>query len=354
MRIGIDIPQDLPLRRQAPQPDSTPRPEEPGSIQRSLSSVMDRTALDRHSTIISHPAPSRAMERDRELAALQQRDRDPENGSNVHILGSDRILFQTIDFELRPEERKIMLELGRFRIIRTHDLSEAIYGGKERKLEEDLRDLRSKGLMEMRQILLRADRNHRRVRRVKVATLTRDGYVWLEKSGEVPQGQTVYYGFVKPREMEHDSLIYRAYCDAAQRIESDGGSNLRIKLDFEIKAEIQKDIYPARKADPKRDMVNLKQEIAAKHSLPFVNGGIQIPDARIEFDRKTDGVPSQASGSRIGGHEDIEVVTAAYQRRHLRAKVQAGFRTYASASDRSSITAKIEDEQHMMQDILDL
>lgn len=247
-----------------------------------------------------------------------------------------------------------MLELGRFRIIRTHDLAEAIYDGRQRKLEEDLRDLRSKRLVETRDIHLRRDRAGSQMGRVEVATLTHDGCIWLEKSGEVPQGQTVYYGFVKPREMEHDSLIYRAYRDASQRIERDGGRNLRIKLDFEIKAEIQKDIYPARKADPKRKMADIKQEVAAKHSLPFVNGGIQIPDARIEFDRKIDKAQSQDQGSRTGGHEDIEVLTARYQRSYLRAKVQAGFRAYASASDRSSITAKIEDEHHMMRDIFDL
>jgi len=31
-------------------------------------------------------------------------------------------------------------------------------------------------------------------------------------------------------------------------------SNLALKLDFEIKADVQKDIYRARKAEPKRDM----------------------------------------------------------------------------------------------------
>jgi len=249
-----------------------------------------------------------------------------------------------------------MLEVGRFRVVRTRDLADTIYDGKQRKLDEDLRYLRSKGLVETRHINLRRDGTRRQIDRVEVATLTRDGRAWLNKSGEVPQGQTVYYGFVKPREMEHDSLIYRAYRDAAQRIERDGGSNLRVKLDFEIKSDVQKDIYRARKADPKRDMGDIKQEVASKHSLPFVEGGIQIPDARIEFDKKVDENQSldPDQGSRTGGHEDIEVLTAAYRRGHLRAKAQAGFRNYVSGSDRSSITAKIEDEHNMMWDIFDL
>jgi hypothetical protein len=99
-------------------------------------------------------------------------------------------------------------------------------------------------------------------------------------------GQTVYAGFVKPREMEHDSLIYRAYRKEAEKITDQGGTNLRVKLDFEIKADVQKAIHAERKADPKRDMAEIKEQVAKQQELPFVDGRIQIPDARIEFDRK--------------------------------------------------------------------
>jgi hypothetical protein len=258
--------------------------------------------------------------------------------------------------QLRPEERQAMLELGRFRVVRTGDLAKTIYDGKQRKLDEDLRYLRSKGLVNTRHVNLRRDEKRRRIERVEVAALTRDGRAWLSKSGEVPKGQTVYYGFVKPREIEHDSLIYRAYRDAAKRIEENGGSNLRVKLDFEIKAGVQKDIYRAKKAAPKRDMAEIKKEVADRHELPFVNGKTQIPDARIEFDRKVGDSQNREpdQGSRVGAHEDIEVVTAAYRRGHLRSKGQAGFRAYASRADRSSITAKIEDDHDMLRDILDL
>ena len=58
-------------------------------------------------------------------------------------------------------------------------------------------------------------------------------------------------------------------------------------------------------------------------------------------------------GSRTG-HQDIEVLTAAYHAGHLRSKAQAGFRNYASASDRATLTAKIEDDSHLMENILEL
>jgi hypothetical protein len=124
-----------------------------------------------------------------------------------------------------------------------------------------------------------------------------------------------------------------------------GGTNLRVRLDFEIKSEVQKAIHAERKAAPKRDLGEIKQQVAAQHELPIVDGTIQIPDARIEYDLD--------QGSRTG-HADIEVLTAAYHAGHLRAKGQAGFRNYASASDRATLTAKIEHDHDIIGDILEL
>jgi DNA-binding transcriptional ArsR family regulator len=351
--MRIDIPQDLPSRREV-DPD-TRKPEvrrqpEPHPIQQHLQALKNRASQYRLNHGPAPRSPSQPPRREREASTSSRRVEDSR----------DRIPAQTIGMQLRPEERKIMLELGRFRAVRTGDLAQNLYDGKQRKLDEDLRYLRSKGLVETRHINLRRDGTRRQIERIEVVTLTRDGRAWLNRSGEVPKGQTVYYGFVKPREIEHDSLIYRAYRDAARRIESDGGSNLRVKLDFEIKADVQKDIYRARKADPKRGMSEIKKEVAEKQELPFVNGKIQIPDARIEFDREVESTRNQDArqdqdpGSRVGGHEDIEVLTAAYRRSHLRAKAQAGFRAYAAGADRSSISSKIEDDHDMMRDILDL
>jgi hypothetical protein len=100
-------------------------------------------------------------------------------------------------------------------------------------------------------------------------------------------------------------------------------------------------------------MAELKEQVAKRQELPFVDGRIQIPDARIEYDRELKTGEDIDQGSRTG-HEDIEVLTAAYSAGHLRAKAQAGFRAYAAGADRASITAKIEDDHDMMRDVLDL
>ena len=92
-------------------------------------------------------------------------------------------------------------------------------------------------------------------------------------------------------------------------------------------------------------MAEIKQQVAQQFELPYVSDGIQIPDARIEYDMD--------QGSRTG-HDDIEVLTAAYRPGHLRNKAQAGFHAYASSSDRAALTAKIEDDHHLMENILEL
>ena len=139
----------------------------------------------------------------------------------------------------------------------------------------------------------------------------------------------------------------------ADRIEQRGGTNIRVKLDFELKSDIQKAIYAERKADPDRNMAEIKQQVAKDFELPYVNDGIQIPDARIVYDLKRKDDSDMNQGSRTG-HEDIEVLTAAYSSGHLRAKAQAGFRVYASSADRASMTAKIEGNHYLMENILEL
>jgi hypothetical protein len=255
--------------------------------------------------------------------------------------------------ELRPEEKQLMREAGRFRVVRTADLRETFYNGKARPMENDLRYLRDKGLVETAHVNLRRDGRRRTIESVEVVTLTKEGRSLLIKQGDLPKDQKVYAGLVKPREVEHDSQIYPAYRKEAERIEKNGGSNLRLRLDYEIKSQVQKAIYAERKADPKRDMAEVKQQVAERFELPFVDGKIQIPDARIDYDLPHEADQDIDQGSR-SGHQDIEVLTAAYHAGHLRSKAQAGFRNYASASDRATLTAKIEDDSHLMENILEL
>ena len=252
---------------------------------------------------------------------------------------------QLVGLSLREEEIKALGEIGRFRVLATRDLSGTVYGDRSSQLARDLRFLEQHGLVRVESVNARRDGRGGRTERLEVVTLTKAGRDVARQTGNLAQDQKLYARLVKPREVEHDTQIYRAYQKEARRIEESGGTNLRVRLDFELKSQIQKAIYAERKANPERDMNEIKQQVAHDRDLPFVNNGIQIPDVRIEYDLD--------QGSR-SGHQDIEVLTAAYRPGHLQGKAQAGFRLYASGADRATLTAKIENEHHLLDNILEL
>lgn len=348
--MRLDIPFEQPERREVEisSPGNTRSlerrvPENP--IHHHLHSRDEHTSDIRPSRLPGKPrhresVPDIPRERRRPVASADPR-RPARTAGNV------------VGLELRSEEKQLLREAGRFRVVRTADLRKSVYNGKGRLLENDLKYLRDKGLIETHRVNLRRDGPRRTIKRVEVLTLTKAGRRLLIKDGDLPKDQRVYAGLVKPREVEHDSQIYRAYQKEAARIERGGGTNLRVRLDFEIKADVQKAIYRERKADPSRDMADTKQQVAERFGLPFVDGKIQIPDARIDYDLPRDLANDIDQGAR-SGHQDIEVLTAAYHAGHLRSKARAGFRNYVSSADRSSLTAKIEDDSHLMENILDL
>jgi len=50
---------------------------------------------------------------------------------------------------------------------------------------------------------------------------------WSRVANRIEPGQHLYHGLVKPREVEHDSQIYRAYRKEAEKIQAQGGEHLR-------------------------------------------------------------------------------------------------------------------------------
>lgn len=346
--MRLDVPHDLPRPREPKAPHSAPLEPSPFELRRDR--LAERAAEDRGPRV----APSR-----RERPAVQSRPRESRPRAVDRDHPGDRrprrhdLPRQVIGVSLREEERKVLAEVGRFRVITTRDIAETIYDNRRSRMERDLAFLRSQGLIQVDAVNARRDGRGGRVERIEVVTLTKDGQKVARQTSGLPQDQKLYAGMVKPREVEHDAQIYRAWRKQAERIEQKGGTNLRVQLDFELKSQIQKAIHAERKANPERDIAQIKEQVARQFDLPFVDGGIQIPDARIEYDlpRAADRDPDQ--GSRTS-RDDIEVLTAAYRPGHLRHKAQAGFHVYASSSDRATLTAKIEDDHHLMERILEL
>jgi hypothetical protein len=335
--MRLDLPHELPHSRRRENASL-----EPGPVERRRDRLQERAEDDRGPQI-SQPRVERPRKIDQPRRNKERRVL-PDHRVDHRPRRND-LPLQAVDLALRAEELRTLTELGRFRVITTRDLAETIYGGRMARLERDLAYLVEHGLVKVDAVNARRDGRGGRVDRLEVVTLTNAGRQLVAETAGLPQDQKLYAGLVKPREVEHDSQIYRAYRKEAGRIERSGGTNLRVRLDFELKADVQKAIYAERKAAPERDLVEIKQQVAERLELPFVDESIQIPDARIEYDLD--------QGAR-SGHQDIEVLTAAYRPDHLRGKAQAGFQLYASASDRATLSARIEDDHHLLENILEL
>lgn len=347
--MRLDLPHDLP-RQPAPEAPRSARPIPPSPVERRREDLTSR-AENRRVLQIPHTG--------RDLSRRPERPRESKQRTIAHDRPMDQrtrrqaIPQQVVGVSLREEERRVLSEVGRFRVVTTRDLAETVYDNRHSRMERDLAFLREQGLIQVDAVNARRDGRGGRVERIEVVTLTKDGRTVARQTSGLPQDQTLYAGLVKPREVEHDAQIYRAYRKEAERIEQKGGTNLRVQLDFELKSQIQKAIHAERKANPEQDMAEIKEQVAGRFDLPFVAGGIQIPDARIEYDLPRDPDRDIDQGSRTS-HDDIEVLTAAYRPGHLRNKAQAGFHVYASSSDRATLTAKIENDHHLMERILEL
>jgi DNA-binding MarR family transcriptional regulator len=316
--------------------------DERSPIQRRLESLTQRAA-DRRIISPRHPKRERTVQH-QQPQEERRRERHHPREAEPRV-GRDRLPPIAVGLRLRPEEIRTISEVGRFRVVSARDLTDTIYRGNSGQAERDLSFLRQKNLVNTSFVNARRDGQNRPVERIQVVTLTPEGKHLLRETGQLRDDQEIYSGLVKPREAEHDAQIYRAYLKEWERIEKEGGTNPRVVLDFELKSGIQKAIHAKQKAEPDDDISTIKQQVAEQFDLKFIDNSIQIPDVRIEYDLD--------QGSR-SGHSDVEVATAAYHGKHLSAKTQAGFRIYASASDRASLMARIEYDHHMMSEILDL
>jgi hypothetical protein len=249
----------------------------------------------------------------------------------------------SIGIRLRPEENTLLLEVGKFRVIASADLCRALYAGNDGRMKRDLAFLRQNHLVDVHLLTARRDGRSESARRFEAVTLTRSGRKLVEQSGILPERQRVYSALVKPREVEHDSQIYRAYLKEFSTIEHEGGRNPRVTLDFEIKAKVQRAMYLARKSEPDRELSDIKADVAEQFDLSVINDRIVVPDARIEYELPGGGT----------AHIDLEVATSAYRHGHIQAKASAGFKLYIAHGDIGRLGAAVQDDHDIMSDILD-
>lgn len=271
----------------------------PQDLDHALPNLADLRLMDRELPgRDGRTAPSRTQRHGRERFS---RDRHTEIEFDC---GRELVSRQGSSYQLSESEIRTIIELGKFRVISTHDLTQHGYSGKRERADHDL------GNLIRRRLVRRGVFDGPEATPRELLTLTKAGRELLRTSGLVSQDQAVYGGFARPREANHDADLYRLYQKETVRIREQGGRDVRVILDHELKAKIRRDLA--------RIGAAAQREIAAWHGLRVVGNKIPVPDLRIEYETR-DGELA---------HTDLELVTEHYAGRYAATKVHAGFSLY--------------------------
>ena len=216
-------------------------------------------------------------------------------------------------YRLRESEARTMATVGAFRVVRADDVqpmrsSRDAWSG-------DLRSLAEQGLVQLRTVEVNREP-------IAVVVLTRSGKHLLDAHRQPTTGraQEFHAGLVKPREIAHDSQLYRLFQAEAARLEAEGGRVARIVLDYELKRDYQTFLHRAdRPAETTHE--DDMEAFAASARLPVVDGHLELPDLRIEYET--------ADGRQE--YRDVELITEHYSRSQLAGKHAAGFALYRAA-----------------------
>jgi hypothetical protein len=238
----------------------------------------------------------------------------PRGRAREHVWVRDRCHM------LRGSESRTLASVGAFRVIPAGDLRDT-HGKPLDPRHGELWHLREAGLVQT----VRVDRD------TTAITLTREGRELLDghrRDQDAPDRQAFHDGIQRPRELKHDSAVYRAYLDEAERLHDAGAEIHRIVLENELKAEFQTFLQePNRDREdsdgrPDRSLLEI-ESWAHEHNLPCdAQGHVQFPDVRIEYD--------------LDGRDetlDVEVMTPHYRGAHAAGKASSGFSLYFSGGN---------------------
>jgi hypothetical protein len=261
------------------------------------------------------------------------RDRDPVDPRDAFVekldlpRGLERELVRDRDreYDLRGSESRTLSIVGTFRVVSSRDLRD--HDGRPADPRKgDLRHLREQGLVRTVPI-----DGHKGV----AVVLTDRGRDLLEshrrdRDEGQDHRQAFYAELKKPREVEHDAQVYRAYEREAERLQERGARVDRVVVDYELKREYQQFLQERNRgrADsdgrPDRDQSEI-EDWAREHDLPYFDGHVHFPDARIEYE-EPDG---------RWDHTDVEVVTLHYRGAHGAAASRSGFTSFRGSSART-------------------
>ena len=243
-----------------------------------------------------------------------------------HGLERERVHVQEHDAEyrLRGSEIRALATIGAFRVVSCDDLRDT-RGRLGDVRHGDLERLKQAGLIRP---VAPMERNGQHG---SIVTLTERGQDVLEshRVHGVDRPQTFYAGAVKSRELSHDAQVYRAYLHVEARLRAEGSHVQRVVLDYELKREYQQFLQERNRgrsdSDGRPDRSD--EEIRAwarDHGLPVIDGHVQFPDVRVEYER--------ADGRRDA--ENVEVTTLHYRGRHAAGKAASGFTRFRGQAAR--------------------
>jgi hypothetical protein len=229
--------------------------------------------------------------------------------------GPDRqpVRVKDREYRLRESESRALATVGTFRVVRADDL-QPVRSSRD-AWSGDLRSLAEQGLVQLRTVEVNREA-------LAVVVLTKDGKRLLEahRTSSDERQQAFHAGLVKPREIAHDAQLYRVYQAAAREIEAEGGRVARVALDYELKRDYQTFLNRPDRPDDVDRQADL-ETFAATSGLPVVDGHLELPDLRIEYETQ-DGLME---------YRDVELVTEHYSRSQLAGKSAAGFALYRAA-----------------------
>lgn len=217
-------------------------------------------------------------------------------------------------YRLRDSDVRALATVGTFRVVRADDL-QPMRSSREARTG-DLRRLREAGLIDVKTVTVNCES-------IAVAVLTREGKSLLEAHQDRSSGrplQAFHGGLVKPRQLAHDAQLFRLFQAEAARIEAAGGRVERVLLDCELNREYQIFLNRPQRSDEGDDVA----AFASAHNLPIVDGHLELPDVRIEYEAPDGSLQ----------HRDVELVTEHYSWAQLAGKARAGFSMYRAAGAR--------------------
>jgi hypothetical protein len=237
-------------------------------------------------------------------------DRAPQQTHRDQATRNDRTVYylRGRNYHLNSSQTAMLRDVGAFRTVTAESLRRHLYQGDEDRFKKDLGNLTDQRLVAVLPDSKGKDR---------YISLTREGKGVTESHLRINSDQSIYSGIVKKRELRHDAALYDVYQKEAQKISKSGGTPKRVVLDFELKKNINRLLAKVHNLSP-AERERQRKEITDAHGLKVVNGKIQIPDVRVEYE----------SGEQEQCKVDLECVTGHYKAEQIAAKRAAGFKLY--------------------------